>query len=317
MFRENGRVPCAVVGSGNIGTDLMEKLVRSSGLELRAMVGVDRESEGLARARRLGVEASAEGVDWLLARVDELGIRIVFEATSAGVHRLHAPRYEECGIQAIDLTPAAVGPPVVPTANLEEHLDEPNVNLVTCGGQATVPIVAAVSLACPGGGVPYAEIISTVASRSAGPGTRANIDEFTRTTARCLERVGGAGRGKAIIVLNPAEPPILMRNTVYCALPDGYDARGLTEAVETTVADVARYVPGYRLKNAPVIEAGPFGTPGGVVPARLVVLLEVEGSGDFLPPYAGNLDIMTAAAVRVGESVADRQRTCGRALTWR
>jgi acetaldehyde dehydrogenase len=202
----------------------------------------------------------------------------------------------------VDLTPARLGPPVVPTVNLADHLDAPNLNMITCGGQATTPIVAAVAGACP---VPYAEIVSTVASRSAGPGTRQNIDEFTRTTARSLEEVGGAGRGKAIIVLNPAEPPILMRNTVFCALPEGYDRAAVAAAVEEMVARVARYVPGYRLKGAPLFEEGPFATPGGPAAARVVTLLEVEGAGDYLPAYAGNLDIMTAAAVRVGEALAE------------
>jgi len=228
-------------------------------------------------------------------------VDLVFEATSAAVHVRNAPVLAGLGIAAIDLTPAARGPKVVPAVNLGEHLDALNLNLVTCGGQATVPIVAAVSRTVS---VPYAEMVSTVASRSAGPGTRQNIDEFTRTTARSLEEIGGAGIGKAIVVLNPADPPILMRNTVFCGLPDGTDHDAVLASVEQMVADVARYVPGYRLKNPPVIEEGPFGTPGGTVPHRVVVLLEVEGAGDYLPPYAGNLDIMTAAAVRVGEAKA-------------
>lgn len=291
---------CVVIGSGNIGTDLMRKLLRSPGLRLRALVGIDPASEGLARARALGVEASAEGVDWVERHAGE--IDLAFEATSARVHAANAPRLRRAGITAVDLTPARLGPPVVPTVNLADHLDAPNLNMITCGGQATAPIVAAVAGACP---VPYAEIVSTVASRSAGPGTRQNIDEFTRTTARSLEEVGGARHGKAIIVLNPAEPPILMRNTVFCALPDGYDQAAVAAAVEDMVARVARYVPGYRLKGPPLFEEGPFATPGGPAAARVVTLLEVEGAGDYLPPYAGNLDIMTAAAVRVGEALAE------------
>jgi acetaldehyde dehydrogenase len=291
---------CVVIGSGNIGTDLVHKLLRSPSLELRALVGIDPASEGLARARALGVEATAEGIDWVEANAGE--IDLAFEATSARVHAVNAPRLAGAGICALDLTPARLGPPVVPVVNLTEHLDAPNLNLITCGGQATAPIVAAVASVSP---VPYAEIVSTVASRSAGPGTRQNIDEFTATTARCLEEVGGAGRGKAIIILNPADPPILMRNTVFCALPAGYDEAAVAAAVEDMVAAVARYVPGYRLKNPPVFEEGPFATPGGPAAARVVALLEVEGAGDYLPPYAGNLDIMTSAAVRVGEALAE------------
>jgi acetaldehyde dehydrogenase len=290
---------CAVLGSGNIGTDLLMKLLRSDTLVPVALVGIDPASDGLARAAALGVQAPHDGIDWVRDHADQLDL--VFEATSAYVHVKHEPVLRGLGIAAIDLTPAALGPKVVPTVNLADHLDAPNLNLVTCGGQATVPIVAAVSRAAQ---VPYAEMVSTVASRSAGPGTRQNIDEFTRTTARALEEIGGAARGKAIIVLNPADPPILMRNTVFCALPDGTDHDAVIASVEQMVADVASYVPGYRLKNPPVIEDGPFATPGGDVPHRVVVLLEVEGAGDYLPAYAGNLDIMTAAAVRVGEAKA-------------
>jgi acetaldehyde dehydrogenase len=290
---------CAIMGSGNIGTDLMVKLMRSQALELVALVGIDPASDGLAKARSIGVQAPHTGIDWVREHAGD--IDLVFEATSAYVHVRNAAVLAELGIAAIDLTPAALGPKVVPTVNLDMHLDAPNVNLITCGGQATAPIVAAVSQATA---VPYAEMVSAVASRSAGPGTRQNIDEFTRTTARALEEIGGAARGKAIIVLNPADPPILMRNTVFCALPEGSDHDAVVASVEQMVADVAQYVPGYRLKNRPVIEEGPFGTPGGPVPHRVVVLLEVEGAGDYLPAYAGNLDIMTAAAVRVGEAKA-------------
>jgi acetaldehyde dehydrogenase len=295
------RVPIAIVGSGNIGTDLAKKLLRSTVLEPVLLVGIDPASDGLAKARRWGIETTHEGVPWLLANAQRLGVRIVYEATSAAIHAANAPRYAEIGLVAIDLTPAAVGPAVVPPVNLREHLDRPNMNMITCGGQATIPIVAAVTRVTP---VPYAEIVSTVASRSAGPGTRANIDEFTRETGRGLEVIGGAGRGKAIIILNPAEPPILMRNTVYCALPEGADPVAIARSIEAMVAEVAAYVPGYRLKRDPVFDQGPFETPGGTVPGRVMVLLEVTGNGDYLPPFAGNLDIMTASAVRVGETVA-------------
>jgi acetaldehyde dehydrogenase len=290
---------CAIIGSGNIGTDLMIKLMRSQTLDLVALIGIDPDSDGLARAQALGVQAPHTGIDWIRDRPAD--VDLVFDATSAYVHVRNAAVLAELGIAAIDLTPAARGPKVVPSVNLTEHLDAPNVNMITCGGQATVPIVAAVSRAAT---VPYAEMVSTVASQSAGPGTRKNIDEFTRTTARALEEIGGADRGKAIIILNPADPPILMRNTVFCALPVGSDHEAVLSSVEQMVADVAAYVPGYRLKNRPVIEEGPFATPGGAVPHRVVVLLEVEGAGDYLPTYAGNLDIMTAAAVRVGEAKA-------------
>jgi acetaldehyde dehydrogenase len=290
---------CAIIGSGNIGTDLMMKIRRSGSLELAALIGIDPASDGLARARGLGVEATSDGIDWVTAHPGE--VDLVLDATSAYVHRRHAEVLAGLGIPVIDLTPAAIGPKVVPTVNLNDHLDAPNLNMITCGGQATTPIVAAVSRAAT---VPYAEMVSTVASVSAGPGTRQNIDEFTRTTARALEEIGGAAHGKAIIILNPADPPILMRNTVFCALPEGTDHAAVLDSVQAMVAEVAAYVPGYRLKNRPVIEEGPFNAPGGTVPHRVVVLLEVEGAGDYLPPYAGNLDIMTAAAVRVAEAKA-------------
>ena len=292
-------LPCAIVGSGNIGTDLMYKLQRSELLDLQALVGIDPDSDGLAKARELGIEASADGIDFVIANQDR--IRLVFDATSAYVHVRNAPKLAQAGIIAVDLTPAARGPKVVPTVNLGEHLDAMNVNMITCGGQATTPIVAAVSRATH---VPYAEMVSTVASKSAGPGTRQNIDEFTRTTARALEEIGGADRGKAIIILNPADPPILMRNTVYAALPEGSDHDAVIASVQSMVGEIQGYVPGYRLKNPPIIEEGPYDTPGGRVPHRLVVLIEVEGAGDYFPPYAGNLDIMTAAALRVGEAFA-------------
>jgi acetaldehyde dehydrogenase len=295
-------LPVAIIGSGNIGTDLMFKIERSPALDLVALIGIDPDSDGLRRARERGYEAPSNGIDWVSEHPD--AVRMVFDATSAYVHVRHAKVLAELGIRAIDLTPAARGPKVIAAVNLEEHLDAPNVNMVTCGGQATTPMVAAVSRVTR---VPYAEMVSAVSSKSAGPGTRQNIDEFTRTTRRALEEIGGAEIGKAIIILNPAEPPINMRNTVFCALPEGTDHAAVVESVEQMVADVARYVPGYRLKQPPLIEEGPFHTPGGVVPHRSVVLLEVEGAGDYLPTYAGNLDIMTAAAVRVGEAIAAHQ----------
>jgi acetaldehyde dehydrogenase len=292
---------CAIIGSGNIGTDLMMKIRRSDQLELAALIGIDSASDGLARARGLGVEATPDGIRWVADHRDR--VDLVLDATSAHVHVRHAAVLADLGIPVIDLTPAARGPKVIPAVNLADHLDAPNLNMVTCGGQATTPIVAAVSRAAD---VRYAEMVSTVASVSAGPGTRQNIDEFTRTTARALEEIGGAAHGKAIIILNPADPPILMRNTVFCALPEGSDHEAVLDSVQRMVADVAAYVPGYRLKNRPVIEEGPFNTPGGTVPHRVVVLLKVEGAGDYLPSYAGNLDIMTAAAVRVAEAKAQR-----------
>lgn len=286
----------AIVGSGNIGTDLMYKLLRSPVIKPLWMVGIDPASEGLRRAASSGLATTVDGVDWLL-RQDPLP-DLVFEATSAYVHRENAPRYAEAGIRAIDLTPAAVGPAVVPPVNLGAHADAPNVNLITCGGQATIPIVHAVSRVVP---VSYAEIVATVSSASAGPGTRANIDEFTRTTARGVETIGGAARGKAIIVLNPAEPPMIMRDTVFCAIPPDADIAAIAESITRMVADVAAYVPGYRLLSEPQFDP-PGPATGGL--ARVAVFLEVEGAGDFLPPYSGNLDIMTAAAVRTGEAFA-------------
>jgi acetaldehyde dehydrogenase len=291
---------CAILGSGNIGTDLMIKLLNDSPLELRALVGIDPNSDGLARARKLGIEAPHEGPDWVVNHADD--IDLVFDATSAYVHVANAARYAAAGIIAVDLTPAAIGPKVIPPVNLYDHLGAPNVNMVTCGGQATTPMVRRAI-----DSLPYAEMVSTVASRSAGPGTRQNIDEFTKTTSTALREIGGAGMSKAIIILNPAEPPIMMRNTVFAALPEGSDHEAVIDSVYRMQEDVARYVPGYRLKNPPVIEAGPFHTPGGEVPHRVVILLEVEGAGDYLPPYAGNLDIMTAAAKRVGEAIAEHR----------
>jgi acetaldehyde dehydrogenase len=288
----------AIVGPGNIGTDLLAKLRRSEHVEVGYMVGVV-ESDGLARARELGLAASAEGLDWLL-RQDPLP-RLVFEATSAKAHVANAPRYAEAGIQAIDLTPAALGPPVCPPVNLHDHLDAPNINMISCGAQATVPIVHAVSSVVP---VPYAEIVASVASRSAGPGTRANIDEFTHTTSRAVRELGGTPRGKAIIVLNPVEPPMLMRDTIFCAIPADADEAAITASIEQRVREVQEYVPGYTLRQPPQYDPPRDLWDGN---GRVTVFIEVKGAGDYLPEYAGNLDIMTSAAARVGEVIAQRK----------
>ncbi|MEV2272391.1 acetaldehyde dehydrogenase (acetylating) [Nonomuraea africana] len=297
----------AIIGSGNIGTDLMFKALLSKKVEVVAMAGIDPDSDGLARARRRGLETTSSGVDGLVSLPSFDSVDVVLDATSAGAHARNAEVVQARGKRVIDLTPAALGPYVVPSVNLEEHLDAPNLNMVTCGGQATIPIVAAVSAVAP---VRYAEIVASIASRSAGPGTRANIDEFTTTTARALERVGGAGRGKAIIVLNPAEPPLIMRDTVYC-LVDSCSEAEVVASVEAMVASVQEYVPGYRLKqevqftkvgdDEPVRTLVP-GARGGV---KVSVFLEVEGAAHYLPAYAGNLDIMTAAALRTAERLAE------------
>ncbi len=295
---ENGRVKVAIVGSGNIGTDLMYKLLKEPGhMELEMVAGIEPESEGLKRARDEGIRTTHEGIQPVL---DDPEIKIVFDATSAKAHVKHAKMLKEAGKVAVDLTPAARGPYVVPTANLTEHLDQDNVNLMTCGAQATVPMAYAVSRVTP---VRYAEMVSTVASASAGPGTRQNIDEFTFTTARGLEEIGGAKEGKAIIILNPADPPLIMRNTVY-VLPedDEIDEDAVADSVEEVVSEVQKAVPGYQLKNGPTFEERE--TPWGEKKTVAMMFLEVEGAGDFLPKYSGNLDIMTASARRVGEAFA-------------
>ncbi|MFD0594157.1 acetaldehyde dehydrogenase (acetylating) [Catellatospora coxensis] len=299
------RAGVAVIGSGNIGTDLMIKVLRlSESLRMVAMVGIDPESDGLARAARLGVATTAEGVDGLVAMPEFAEVEVVFDATSAGAHRRNAEVLRAHGKVVVDLTPAAIGPYVVPTVNLDEHLDQPNVNMVTCGGQATVPIVAAVSAVTP---VAYGEIVASIASRSAGPGTRANIDEFTETTARAIEVVGGAGRGKAIIVLNPAEPPLLMRDTVYCLCADAdADRAAIESSIEDMVKQVQGYVPGYRLKQK--VQFDRVSVPMLAEPALQVsVFLEVSGAGHYLPEYAGNLDIMTSAALRTAERLVGKR----------
>jgi acetaldehyde dehydrogenase len=288
-------VTAAIVGPGNIGTDLLAKLNRSENIAVEYMVGLV-ESDGLARARQQGIAASPEGVDWLM-RQDPLP-QLVFEATSARAHSANAPRYAEAGIQAIDLTPAHLGPMVCPPVNLRNHIAAPNVSMITCGGQATIPMVHAVSRVTA---VPYAEIVASVASRSAGPGTRANIDEFTKTTAGAVAEVGGARRGKAIIILNPVEPPMIMRDTVFCMIDPDADRDAITASVLAMVADVQEYVPGYTLRADPQFDDPREGWNGY---ARVAAFLEVRGNGDYLPPYAGNLDIMTAAAARVGELMA-------------
>ena len=296
-----GKLTAAIVGPGNIGTDLLVKLTRSELIDVHSMVGVVPESDGLERARTMGVPASAEGVDWLLSQPTLPDL--VFEATSAKAHLANAPRYEEAGVTAIDLTPAAAGPLVCPPVNLDTLSDAPNLNMITCGGQATIPIVSAVSSVVP---VPYAEIVASIASRSAGPGTRANIDEFTETTSAAIERVGGAGRGKAIIILNPVDPPMIMRDTVFCAIPSDADTKAISASIEKMVGEVAAYVPGYTLRAEPQFDE-PRDIWNGM--ARVAVFLEVRGNGDYLPPWAGNLDIMTAAAARVGEQLARRKAT--------
>jgi len=309
----------AVIGSGNIGTDLMFKIIRlSRTLEMAALVGIDPASDGLARARRLGVATTSDGVDGLVKLPGFDEIQIVFDATSARAHAANAAVLAPLGKQLVDLTPAAIGPYTVPAVNLDQHLDAPNVNMVTCGGQATIPVVAAIARVTP---VHYGEIVASIASKSAGPGTRANIDEFTETTRAAIEQVGGAARGKAIIVLNPADPPLIMRDTVLCLTNrlDAANREAVTASVEQMVADVAAYVPGYRLKQAvqftdlDASEHHRTLNPGLEPAARtqVSVFLEVEGAAHYLPAHAGNLDIMTSAALRVGERLAAQARQAG------
>lgn len=299
----------AIIGSGNIGSDLMLKIIKhSSNLEMAAMVGVDADSAGLASARELHVAVTHQGIDGLIQMPEFAEIEIVFDASSAAAHQNHDAVLKEHNKQVIDLTPAAIGPFVVPVVNLDEHLGTSNINMVTCGGQATIPIVAAINSIQP---VHYAEIIASIASLSAGPGTRANIDEFTVTTSRAIEQVGGAKSGKAIIVLNPAEPPLLMRNTVFCLVAADCDQSAISKAVEQMASEVANYVPGYRLKQA--VQFNPVANltdprvselESGI---QVTVFLEIEGAADFLPAYAGNLDIMTSAAMKTAERLIEKR----------
>jgi len=304
------RVKAAIIGSGNIGTDLMMKMIKyPQNMELAAVVGIDPNSEGLAMARAHGIATTHEGIEGLRNLPCYPDIGIAFDATSAYAHKAHDAALRADGIQVVDLTPAAIGPFTVPTVNGDAHLDAPNVNMVTCGGQATIPMVAAVSRV---GKVHYAEIVASVSSRSAGPGTRANIDEFTRTTANAIERVGGAAKGKAIIILNPAEPPMIMRDTVF-TLSEGASEDEIRASVDAMVAAVQKYVPGYRLKQDVQFER--FGDNnrlkipglGEFTGLKSMIMLEVEGAGDYLPSYSGNLDIMTAAAKATGELLAARR----------
>tara|TARA_R110002072_G_scaffold71776_21_gene172041 strand:+ start:469 stop:1377 length:909 start_codon:yes stop_codon:yes gene_type:complete len=286
------KVKAAIIGPGNIGTDLLMKAMRSEVIEPVWMVGVVPDSPGLERAREMGLKTTAEGVDGMLPSMREDGVQICFDATSAYVHAENSRKVNAQGAVMIDLTPAAIGPFCVPTVNLAEAVaaQAMNVNMVTCGGQATIPMVAAVSRVQP---VSYAEIVATVSSKSAGPGTRKNIDEFTRTTATGIEKVGGAASGKAIIIINPAEPPLIMRDTIHCLTVDEPDQDAIARSVQEMIREVQQYVPGYILKNGPVFDG-----------KRVSIYMEVEGLGDFLPKYAGNLDIMTAAALRTGEMYA-------------
>lgn len=291
------KIRCALIGPGNIGTDLLYKLKRSEFLEPVWMVGIDPTSDGLKRAEEMGLKTTSNGVDGLLAHVKDDDIRIVFDATSAYVHAENSRKLTELGVLMVDLTPAAIGPYCIPPVNLEENLRKGanNVNMVTCGGQATVPLVAAVSRVQA---VEYAEIIATAASKSVGPGTRKNIDEFTRTTAGAVEQVGGARKGKAIIVINPAEPPLIMRDTVHCLTEGEPDQEAITKSIHDMISEVQKYVPGYKLVNGPVFDGN-----------RVSIFMEVEGLGDYLPKYAGNLDIMTAAAARTAEMFAEKLLT--------
>lgn len=307
-----GKIKVAIIGSGNIGTDLMIKVMRiSDSIEVAALVGVDPKSDGLARAQRLGVATTFEGIAGLRAMPEYADIKVVFDATSAGAHVKHAEILAADGKQIIDLTPAAIGPYCVPPVNLDEQIDAANVNMVTCGGQATIPMVAAVSRVTP---VHYAEIVASIASRSAGPGTRTNIDEFTETTSRALEKVGGAKHGKAIIVLNPAEPPLIMRDTIFC-LADAADADLIRKSVERMAETVQCYVPGYRLKQEVQVDTitadKPIRIPGRdmlFTGVKVTIFLEVEGAAHYLPAYAGNLDVMTSAALRTAERLVELRK---------
>ena len=287
------KIKCALIGPGNIGTDLLAKLQRSPVLEPVWMVGIDPESDGLKRAREMGIKTTADGVDGLIPHMQQDGVQIVFDATSAYVHAENSRKVNAQGAMMIDLTPAAIGPFCVPPVNLKQHVGqrEMNVNMVTCGGQATIPMVFAISRIQP---VAYGEIVATVSSKSAGPGTRKNIDEFTRTTAGAVEQVGGAKKGKAIIIINPAEPPMMMRDTIHCLTETEPDQAAITASIHAMIQEVQKYVPGYRLVNGPVFDGN-----------RVSVFMEVEGLGDYLPKYAGNLDIMTAAAARTAEMFAE------------
>jgi len=287
------KLKAVIIGPGNIGTDLLMKMQRSDWIEPVWMVGIDETSEGLRRAKEMGIKTCSTGVDGVLPHIAEDDIRIAFDATSAYVHAENSRKLNALGVIMIDLTPAAIGPFCVPPVNLKELTEklEMNVNMVTCGGQATIPMVAAVSQVQS---VAYGEIIATVSSHSAGPGTRKNIDEFTRTTALAVEKIGGAGKGKAIIVINPAEPPLIMRDTVHCLTEEEPDQKAITESVLAMITEVQKYVPGYRLKNGPIFDG-----------KRVSIFLEVEGLGDFLPKYSGNLDIMTAAGLRTAEMFAN------------
>jgi acetaldehyde dehydrogenase len=302
------RWPVAIIGSGNIGTDLMLKILESDGpLTVGAMVGIDPDSDGLARARRSGVPATADGVEGLLSLPGFADIKLAFDATSATAHRANWSALRDTGIRMLDLTPASIGPFCVPVVNLDDHLDAPNLNMVTCGGQATVPIVAAVGKT---GIVSYAEIVSSISAKSAGPGTRANIDEFIETTATALQVVGGAQRGKAVMILNPADPPVLMRNTVYCLVDGDVDHHSIEEDILDMVDRVAAYVPGYRLKQDVQFEVFDHDDrlyipeTGKFTGTRVTVMLEVTGAAHYLPAYAGNLDIMTSAAKATAERIA-------------
>ncbi|CAA0119889.1 Acetaldehyde dehydrogenase 4 [BD1-7 clade bacterium] len=287
------KLRAAIIGPGNIGTDLLMKMMRSDWIEPVWMVGIDPESEGLKRAEAAGLKVSTTGVDGLVPHVIDDDIRIAFDATSAYVHADNSKKLNDLGVIMIDLTPAAIGPFCVPPVNLQDHAKnlEMNVNMVTCGGQATIPMVAAVSRVQP---VEYGEIVATVASKSVGPGTRKNIDEFTRTTAGAVEKVGGAKEGKAIIIINPAEPPLMMRDTIHCITESAPDEEAIIQSVRDMVAEVQKYVPGYNLVNGPIFDGN-----------KVTVFMEVEGLGDFLPKFAGNLDIMTAAGLRTAEMFAE------------